>query len=442
MSSLNPKSSRPILPSRLRCLFATTLLACVAISIGCKPSATKDVPDTAAATDSPTTQPEPEIFVPEAYEASADQLLAARLDQAEAAEGWVRLFDGHTLFGWEIAGNVNWHIEDGSLVADKGDVGLICTSTTWQDFEFSTQFNATAETNSGVFVRTPVDPMDASTDCYEINIAPDSNDFPTGSVVGRQKVDAESAGEQKPDAWRTLTIRAEGDTITVGLDGKTVCEYTDQVHLSPRRIGLQHNSGRIAFRDVRIKPLGLKDTLDAELSQWKKYPEMPGEFNVNEDGALHVKGGRSQLETKQSYGNFALLAQYELADAAMNSGIFFRCIPGDEMMGYECQVSNEMNDDNPLSPADHGTGGIFKRQPARVVAGDPDGPSAVLLVVNEDRIAAWVNGVQVSDWQDTRDENENPRRGKRTDPGTIMIQGHDPGTDALFQKIEIGEIEH
>ena len=415
------------------------LLLCVVVATtGCNrsTSSSKTTSTDQASKDSQATE-EPEVFVPKVYEANAEQLLEARLDAQESAEGWVRLFDGHTLFGWEIAGNVNWRIEDGALVADQGDVGLICTSTTWDDFEMTTEFQASAETNGGIFIRTPFDPMDPSTDCYEINIAPDSNPFPTGSIVGRQKVDAEAAGQPTPDQWRTMTIRAEGDTITVSLDTQVVCEYTDQIHLNARRIGLQHNSGRIAYRNVKVKPLNLQSTLDQDLSQWKKYPEMPGSFTVNEEGALHVQGGRTQLETKESYGDFALLAQYQLAEPSMNSGIFFRCIPGDEMMGYECQVSNEMSDGNPLAPTDHGTGGIFRRQVARVVAGYPDQPSSVLLVAHGDRIAAWVNGVQVSDWQDTRDEHENPRKGKRLDPGTIMIQGHDPGTDALFQKIDI-----
>ncbi len=47
-------------------------------------------------------------------EANADQLLAARLDTDQASAGWIRLFDGHTLFGWEITGDANWRIEDDS----------------------------------------------------------------------------------------------------------------------------------------------------------------------------------------------------------------------------------------------------------------------------------------------------------------------------------------
>jgi hypothetical protein len=52
-------------------------------------------------------------------------------------------------------------------------------------------------------------------------------------------------------------------------------------------------------------------------------------------------------------------------------------------------------------------------------------------------MGAWVNGIQVSDWTDIRDVDVNPRRGKRLEAGTIMIQGHDPTTDALFRQIRI-----
>ncbi|TWU00841.1 3-keto-disaccharide hydrolase [Stieleria varia] len=419
--------------------FAAITLALL-IHCGCKQQTANTDPVATATADTTRGENEPFVFEPQAYEASAEQLLAARLEPAEAAEGWVRLFDGHTLFGWEMAGQVNWHVEDQSLVADKGEQGLICTSTTWQDFEVTAEFNATETTNSGIFVRTPLEPMDPKIDCYEINIAPDSNAFPTGSLVGRQKVDAEKAGKQTPGQWRRMTIRAQGNEITVMLGTEIVCQYTDTVPVPARRIGLQHNSGRIAFRDIRIRPLGLKSTLDPELSQWTKYPEMPGSFSVNEDGELHVQGGRTQLETKERYGDFVLLADYKMPDPKINSGIFFRCIPGDEMMGYECQVSNEIKDGNPLTPVDHGTGGIFKRQTARVVAGNPDDWSTVLLMANGDHIAAWVGGVHVSDWQDTREPHENPRKGKRTEPGTIMIQGHDPTTDVLFRQIMIAPI--
>ncbi len=375
-------------------------------------------------------------FEPQPYEANAEQLLAARLDESEASAGWIRLFDGHTLFGWEIAGNANWRIEDGTITVDQGQSSLLCTSIPWQDYELTLEFNADEKTNSGVFLRTPLEIDDPATDCYEVNITPDDNPYPTAGVVKRQKV-SEDAPEQTFGVWRTMHIELIGDQLKISVDGKLACEYTDPAPLAAGRIGLQHNHGRVAFRNIRLRPIGLESLLDKDLSQWKKYPEMKTEYTVNDEGVMQVKGGKGQIETKQSYDNFVVLAEYKLPKPEINSGIFFRCIPGLEMMGYECQLSNEMKDGLPLSPADCGTGGIFRRQDARVIAGEAGKWATVLLVAHDAKMAAWVNGVQVSNWQDEREPDENPRKGKRLEAGTIMIQGHDPSTEAELKKIEI-----
>lgn len=448
------KPARPNKPP-----FALLILSVVSltISIGCNSDSQSKTTKTEKTTSETTTagtenrlanSETPVQFEPETYEASADQLLAARLPADESRAGWVRLFDGHTLFGWEITGEANFRVQDNSIFVDEGAQCLMCTSSTWGNFELELEFNADEKTNSGVFVRTPFDPENPAIDCYEINIAPTDNPFPTGSIVSRKKA-TEQAPEQsteqaiknaKPGTWRTMNIIADGKDISVSLDGETVCEYSDDVELSPRRIGLQHNSGRVQFRNLKIRPLDLDPMLDEKLSQWKKYPEMPGDFSVNDDGELHVVGGSAQLETNESYGNFTLLAEYKIDDPAMNSGIFFRCIPGDKMMGYECQVNNGFKGDSRLTPLDCGTGGIFRRQDARVIAGENGKWSTVLLQANENKICAWVEGVQVSDWEDTRETHENPRKGKRLEPGTIMIQGHDPKTDLLFRNLQIGTL--
>ncbi|KAA5544506.1 DUF1080 domain-containing protein [Roseiconus nitratireducens] len=440
-----PADSVRTSPKRL--LVLTSILV-AALSSGCRRGApsvepAESVSQSRVQEDAAEAQADsPATFAAQTYEATAEQLLAARLPDDEASEGWVRLFDGHTLYGWEISGKADFRVDDGAIVVDQGAVCLMCTSTTWGDFDLTLEFEADDTTNSGIFIRTPLEPQDPASDCYEINIAPDDNPFPTGSIVARKKADYPDGRPDPPtDGWRTMRIVARGGDISVEVDGKPACNFSDPMPLAPRRIGLQHNSGRVAFRNLKIKPLGLDNLLDADLSQWKKYPEMPGDFTVNEQGELHVVGGRTQLETRSTYGDFYLLAEYKIDDPAMNSGIFFRCIPGDEMMGYECQVHNGYKNDSRLSPQDCGTGGIFRRQDARVVAGETGQWSTLLLHANGDKMAAWVGGVQVSDWQDTRPPDENPRKGKRLAPGTIMIQGHDPGTDVLFRNLQIVDLD-
>ena len=55
---------------------------------------------------------------------------------------------------------------------------------------------------------------------------------------------------------------------------------------------------------------------------------------------------------------------------ALNSGIFFRCIPGQYQNGYEAQIQNGFKDDDRTKPVDFGTGAIYRRVPARKVVGE------------------------------------------------------------------------
>lgn len=368
-------------------------------------------------------------------ELDATKLLAARLPLEETSQGWVRLFDGETLFGWEIASATDWRVEDGAILVEGGEVGLLCTSVPWNDFELRMEIRADAATNSGIFLRTPLVPTDPEIDCYEVNIAPPDNPFPTGSVVKRVRADQDPVLD--PDSWHLYEISLVGDRLRVQIDGVEVCEYVDPQPLGPGRIGLQHNQGRVEFRDIRVRPLGIRPLLTPDLEQWTFYPEMDGEFRITDDGLLRVTGGRGQLESTSQHADFVLLAEAKTASEKLNSGIFFRCIPGETMNGYECQINHEMIDGDPLRPADCGTGGIFRRQDARIVAAEDGEWFTMLLVAHGPQMAAWVNGLQVTDWRDTRPPAENPRQGQRLKAGTLMIQAHDPTTDLVFRGIGI-----
>lgn len=394
-------------------------------------AATATAPEAAAAPETAATVD----TTPPTFEVTAEELLAARLPLEETRQGWVRLFDGHTFFGWEIAAPANWRIDAGAITVDSGEVGLLCTSVPWQNFELRLEIKAGTDTNSGIFLRTPLEPTDPESDCYEVNIAPPDNPFPTGGVVKRQPPTATPT--LAPDAWHLYEISLVDDTLTVRINGERVCQYTDPNPLPAGRIGLQHNSGAVAFRDIRVRPIGLSPLLDAELSQWKQYPEMEGEFRIEDEGRLRVTGGRGQLESHASFGDFVLLSECKTASEKLNSGIFFRCIPGEVMNGYECQISNESVGGNPLEPADTGTGGIFRRQNARIVAAEDGEWFTMLLVAHGPTVAAWVNGLPVTDWTDTRPPHANPRQGLRLEPGTLMIQAHDPTTDLVFQRLDI-----
>jgi hypothetical protein len=361
-----------------------------------------------------------------------------KLTPAEVSEGWLSLFDGESLFGWQTHSKADWKVEQGAITVSSGEPGLLCTTSSFADYTLKLEFQADAETNSGIFLRTlPVITKDeVPTQCYELNIAPKTNPFATGSLVGRAKTEADCQGS----GWRSFEVTLQGAQVEVKYNGKKVLEYTDARPLGRGLIGLQLNSGKVAFRNIKLKPLNLKSLFNGkDLTGWKEYPEMASKFTVAK-GEMNVLNGKGQLESVEQFGDFMLQLECITHAKELNSGIFFRCIPGEQMNGYECQIQNGFKLGDRNKPQDCGTGGIYRRVDARrVVANDLEWFQLALLA-DGPHIAAWVNGEQVTDWTDTRKPDANPRKGLRTEPGTLMIQGHDPTTNISFRNFRAGEL--
>jgi hypothetical protein len=97
-------------------------------------------------------------------------------------------------------------------------------------------------------------------------------------------------------------------------------------------------------------------------------------------------------------------------------------------------------DGDRTKPADFGSGGIYRRQPARRVVADDRKWFHKTVVADGPHMAVWVNGHQVSDWTDERPPHESAREGFREGGGAIAIQGHDPTTDLLFRNLRAVEL--
>jgi hypothetical protein len=360
------------------------------------------------------------------------------LTQEELRDGWILLFDGETQYGWEAGSKADWKVADGVISASTGEPGLLCTTSEFADYTLKADFRFPAATNSGIFLRTPLHPKDPAKDCYELNLAePEVSPFPTGSFVNRQK-----SSEFKSSAdWQSYEVTAQGGHFVVKLGGQTVLDYTDPQPIVRGRIGLQFRSGLVEFRNIKLKPLGEQSIFNGhDLSGWKVMAGLPSVYSVTPEGFLNVKNGQGQLESEGQYADFTLQLEVLSSGKHLNSGIFFRSIPGEKWNGYECQIQNGYADGDRTKPLDFGTGAIYRRQKARKVMSNDFEWFPMTLIATGSHIAAWVNGVQVSDWTDDRKPDPNPRKGLRTAAGTLIIQGHDPTTDLSFRNLRIAEM--
>ncbi len=370
---------------------------------------------------------------------SASGLKAAEnnLTPQELDAGWILLFDGETLYGWTPGSEANWAAKDGVISVSEGKPGLLCTNSEFADYELKIDFRSPEQTNSGVFLRTSLQPKNVTSESYELNIAPPSNPFPTGGFVQRERA---KGAEPKYDDWNTYDVVAEGGHFVVKLNGRQVLEYTDPKPQPRGFIGLQLNEGRVEFRNIKLRPLGLKSLFNGkELTGWKPPKGSKSVPTVTPEGWLNIKKGSGSLETEDKFGDFALQWEAITGGKNLNSGVFFRCIPGQIMNGYECQIHNGYKNGDRTQPVDGGTGAIYRRANARrVVPNDFEWFHQTLIATGK-HMACWVDGYPVSDWTDDRKEDENPRNGCRTEAGTFQLQGHDASTDISFRNLRAAE---
>ena len=183
--------------------------------------------------------------------ATDDMAMSEPMDDMDAAS--VDLL-ANGLDGFDEVGGANWTYADSVLEASSGDgVGFLFTPDAYDDFEIAMEFYVSEEHNSGVYFRCSDMDNISDSSCYEANIFDDRPDQSgrTGAVPNYlppiEIVD--SAGQ-----WNTYVVRAEGDRITITLNGVTTVDGQDPTHASGP-IGLQWGAGVVRFRNVTLTPL-------------------------------------------------------------------------------------------------------------------------------------------------------------------------------------------
>jgi len=187
------------------------------------------------------------------------------LPQASGQSEWVTLFDGKNLDNFDKIGDANWRIEDGVVVADKGN-GFLVSKKSYGDYQLRAEFWVEPDANSGIFIRCTNAEKVGTDNAYEVNIwdmRPEPS-YGTGAIVNLAKVDPMPKAAGK---WSIYEITAKGSTFTVVLNGQKTVDGVQDAKFATGRIALQHGLGNkddkgvvndkgvVKFRKVEIKPL-------------------------------------------------------------------------------------------------------------------------------------------------------------------------------------------
>jgi len=404
--------------------------------------------------------------------------LATRSVAGPPERGFVSIFNGRDLTGWELVGKAGpgYIVEDGVLVAPADGGGNLYTARDYSDFVFRFEFKVDKAGNNGVAIRAPFG-GDAAYVGMEVQILDDYDPIYANLLPGQYcgsiyRVAPARRGATKPAGeWNTEEITAVGRRVQVKINGKMVVDadlnkVTDRETLlehpgmlrSAGRIGfLGHGPSRVEFRNIRIQdlakperpnvpPAGFKALFNGKnLRGWKalvgdppsrarmapdKLAEAQAAANEKmgqhwsvQDGAIVYDGKNNSLCTARDYGDFELLVDWKIPPGG-DSGIYLRGSP-------QVQIW-----DNP-----EGSGALYNNQknprtPARKADNAPGEWNRFRILMVGDKVTVFLNDVLVTNavtmenyWE--RDKPIYPT-------GQIELQHH--GSLLYFRNIYLREI--
>lgn len=368
------------------------------------------------------------------------------LSEEEQREGWLLLFNGRDLSGWEVVGNkAAFGVDgEGNLACTAGGGEWIRTSEAYEDFILRLEYKISAGGNSGVFIRATADGNPAFTG-MEVQILDDAGKEPDKNSTG-SLYDAVRPGKNKSKPageWNSYEIKCFGNELRVVLNGEQLYhvnletiadEHNKRPKLSMRAgtgyIGFQDHGSAVWFRNIKLKKLdrarypgndaGWVRAFEGNSTEgWTAYGTAKWTMK---DGTLTGEGGPGHLFTNARYRDVEFRAKVRISKGG-NSGIFFRAGPpqGDNPWppGGEAQINN--NDD------DNRTGGIYGRHRApELLTRDGEWFDYYIRVIGN-RWTTRINGLKVLDLADDT----------WMEPGQIGIQSHDAGTTVELKDVWI-----
>ena len=192
---------------------------------------------------------------------------AGGADEAPSEAGFVPIFNGKNLDGWE--GDLKlWKVADGHLVGDSPGIKqneFLATKKTYSDFELRLEFKLHQGVgNTGIQFRSLRDPKSSEVSGYQADVGEKYwgclyDEHRRNKVLVQAPAELEKS--LKKDDWNRYVIRAEGDHITLKVNDITTVDYHEPDAKIARSgmIAVQVHSGgplKVEFRNIRIKELG------------------------------------------------------------------------------------------------------------------------------------------------------------------------------------------
>lgn len=264
----------------------------------------------------------------------------ALIDDVE--EGFVKLFDGKTLSGWEQKnGTASYEVVDGTILGTTvvgSPNSFLCSKKKYSDFELRFEVKVDDELNSGVQIRSISDPDINKGRVHgpqvEIEAGPAEAGYIYSEGTGRKWISPEQPKHDhfKNGEWNKYRVIADGARIQTWINGNPVEDLeTAEVESLEGFFGLQVHSIRknqkgpfkVQWRNIRVKEFDGTErrvahahqgtpTIDGKIDDiWQSVPRIRTSREVEEHNELPAgkKAAVAWVKTMWDDGHLYCLAE-------------------------------------------------------------------------------------------------------------------------------------
>ncbi len=267
--------------------------------------------------------------------------LGTTLTPEQLAAGWIRLFDGASLFGWKGSG---WtEAIQGNLQSSGGSI-----QTTTRFGKYDVRIRVRNRTGAKGAL---------GLDCV-----------PGGAC--QQNLPLPSQATE----WQWVEGSGSGGTLRLTAE----------------------NSG-VEIAEILAHPLSLHP-----VNGWVPVKRGPAFFSRTQDGRIHMEGGPAEIVTTDRFSDFVLQCSADIrtlrTKPEMWGGLFLRGDADKMWSGIKVVLDNRFQAKDPKKPVDYGTGGLYGKQPAREIFTRNRIPMRITIIADGPHVSTWVEGYQQTDW--------------------------------------------
>ena len=303
------------------------------------------------------------------------------LDEMPKGEGFVSMFNGKNLEGWQgLVGNPitrakmsenelaekqaeadnsvseNWSVKDGMIVF-SGKGHNLCSVKDYADFEMIVDWLITKKGDSGIYLRGTPQVQIWDTSRVEVGAQVGS-----GGLYNNNKDnvrDPLKVADNPIAEWNTFRITMIGENVTIYLNGELVVDNIKMDNYWNREIPifetgaieLQAHGNELAFRNVYVREINTKEIGLTEEEKTTGFEALFNGKNLDgwqgnktdyyaKNGELIVNpkmGGHGNLFTEKEYSDFVFRFDFQLTPGA-NNGLGIRA----PLVGDAAYVATEL----------------------------------------------------------------------------------------------------